>query len=49
VNDRNHTLLDNVALLGWAVLLAFLLSVILFGAMVGGAYMLDEICSSSLI
>jgi hypothetical protein len=49
VNDHKHTLGDNVALLGWAVLLAFLLSLILFGAMAGGAYVLDEICSSSSI
>jgi hypothetical protein len=49
VNDRNSTLWNNVALLGWAVLLAVLLSLILFGAMVGGAYVLDEFYSSSVI
>jgi len=48
VNNSNRTLWNNVALLGWAVLLAFLLSLILFGAMAGGAYMHDEFYSSSL-
>jgi hypothetical protein len=39
---------NNVALLAWAGLLALVLSLILFGTMAGGAYVIDEFYSSSL-
>jgi hypothetical protein len=39
---------NSVALLSWALVLAFVLSLILFGVMVAAAYVADELCSPSL-
>jgi hypothetical protein len=39
---------NNVALLGWALLLAFVMSLILFGVMLGATYVADEFVSPSL-
>jgi hypothetical protein len=41
-------LLNNVALLASALVLAFLLSLILFGCLVAGAYVADELYSPSV-
>jgi hypothetical protein len=45
---RAGKLWKEVALLVWAVVLAFLLSLILFGAMLAAAYVVDEYYSPSL-
>ena len=39
---------NNAALLGWALVLAFLMSLILFGVMLGATYVADEFLSPSL-
>jgi hypothetical protein len=39
---RTMKLWNNVALLGWAVLLACVLSLVLYGAMIAAAYVSDE-------
>ena len=39
---------NNAALLAWAVVLAFVMSLILFGVMVGATYVADEFSSPSL-
>lgn len=41
-------LLSNVALLAWALVLAFILSLMLFGVMLGAAYVVDEFYSPSV-
>jgi hypothetical protein len=47
VKPHTGKLWNHVSLLAWAVVLALLLSLILFGAMLAGAYVADEFDSSS--
>jgi hypothetical protein len=48
VKLRIGTLMNNVALLAWALAVAFLLSLILFGALITAAYVADELGSPSV-
>jgi hypothetical protein len=43
----NVELWNNLALLAWALVLAFVLSLILFGVMYAGAYVVDEFYTSN--
>jgi hypothetical protein len=48
LKSPTEKLLSNVALLAWALVLAFILSLMLFGVMFAAAYVVDEFYSPSL-
>lgn len=45
---RTAKLRDNVGLVAWGIVVAFVMSLILFGAMLAAAYVVDEFCSPPL-